>query len=215
MGWVSRSVNTRPQIAPPPACLERERRRSQVGGTLIVDDIIDIPTHEMRIRNPDGYRPKECPSCHHRILHLHDYRERVLRGDPERTHIRIARYKCVACKAVWRMLPMFVARWLWRSWRVVEAETMSRARSILRPSIPLRTAQRWLARLETSAQRLIFMIIESTFPWTKSFVNELRGEQSRSAFIQAYAIAAGSVPGARFSHPAAVVHRLGSETRLL
>ena len=70
---------------PPPtgeACLVRLRPSSQKGGTIIAEDVTDRATHEHRICNPDGYRPAFCPNCGDTTLHVHDYRERVLRAEP-------------------------------------------------------------------------------------------------------------------------------------
>ncbi len=46
---------------PPPeseACLFRLRSSTQKGGTLIAEDVTDHATHERRICDPDGYRPR-------------------------------------------------------------------------------------------------------------------------------------------------------------
>jgi hypothetical protein len=70
---------------PPPhqeACLVRLRSSSQKGGTIIAEDVTDRATHERRVCDPDGYRPPFCPNCGGRTLHVHDYRERVLRAEP-------------------------------------------------------------------------------------------------------------------------------------
>ena len=69
---------------PPPggeSCLVRMRPSTQKGGTIIAEDVTDQATHDRRICNPDGYRPTFCPTCRGRTLHVHDYRERVLRAD--------------------------------------------------------------------------------------------------------------------------------------
>jgi len=72
------------QLPPPEseACLFRLRSSTQKGGTLIAEDVTDHAAHERRICDPDGYRPAFCPRCGERRLHVHDYRERVLRAEP-------------------------------------------------------------------------------------------------------------------------------------
>jgi hypothetical protein len=108
---------------PPPepeACLVRLRPSSQKGGTIIAEDVTDLGTHERRLCDPDGYRPVFCPSCLETRLHVHDYRERVLRAEPGRPVIDIVRHECVSCEAIWQVLPIFLARNLWRTWSVVE-----------------------------------------------------------------------------------------------
>ena len=114
---------------PPPdpaACLVRPYSSSQKGGTLIAEEVMDFETHARRICTADGYRPKHCPRCGHDVLHLHQYRERLLFGDPEKPVARVVVHRCAreSCRATWRFLPLFVARRLWRSWRTVEVETV-------------------------------------------------------------------------------------------
>jgi len=72
---------------PPPegeACLVRLRPSSQKGGTIVAEDVTELATHEVRLSDPDGYRPAFCPGCRGTTLHIHDYRERVLLADPVR-----------------------------------------------------------------------------------------------------------------------------------
>jgi hypothetical protein len=107
---------------PPPdreACLVRLRASTQKGGTIIVEDVTDWATHDRRICDPDGYRPAFCPTCRGTHLHVHDYRERLLRADPDQPVVTTVRHACVACEAIWQVLPAFIARHLWRTWRVV------------------------------------------------------------------------------------------------
>jgi len=73
---------------PPPegeACLVRLRPSSQKGGTIVAEDVTELATHEVRLSDPDGYRPAFCPGCRGTTLHIHDYREkagRLFRPDP-------------------------------------------------------------------------------------------------------------------------------------
>ena len=115
-------------------CLVRLRPSSQKGGTILAEDVTDLATHDRRICDPDGYRPPFCPSCGARRLHVHDYRERVLRAEPLEPVARVVRHECVGCAAVWQVLPAFIARHLWRSWQVVER--------VLTDSRPTASAQR-------------------------------------------------------------------------
>ena len=110
----------------PPRYLERPYASSQKGGTLIAEDVIDLETHGRRLYDPDGYRPSCCPRCGHPVLHVHDYRPRVLRADPDRVVIKVVRHRCVGadCGARWLTLPLL----LWRRWVVVEATTQGRRR---------------------------------------------------------------------------------------
>jgi hypothetical protein len=93
------------------------------GGTLIAETVRDLDEHLRRLGNPDGYRPKRCPRCGHDVLHVHSYPERHPRGEPGMPPVvRVAQFMCAAdaCSATWRILPMFLARHLWRVWKTVE-----------------------------------------------------------------------------------------------
>ena len=140
---------------PEPLCLKKPYLSSQKGGTLIANDVNDIETHTKKICNPDGYRPQSCPKCKHQKLHVHDYRERSLWADPLIKTIRIIRYICVGCKATWRILPAFVARWLWRRWTVVEAHCLTQQVPPSWPPVPERTKRRWKTRLSAAASFLL------------------------------------------------------------
>jgi hypothetical protein len=50
-------------LPPPPAesCLDKPYMSSQKGGTLIAEDVVDLQSHQARLCDPDGYRPKGCP----------------------------------------------------------------------------------------------------------------------------------------------------------
>ena len=103
-------------------------------------------------------------------MHVHERRHRVFRGEtdgPPGTDILI--FRCADednCGAVWRILPAFLARNLWRRWPVVET-------SVVRPRpnrdrVPSRTRQRWRARLQTSAAVLVTLLATTGLSrWTQ------------------------------------------------
>jgi hypothetical protein len=138
---------------PPPepeACLFRLRSSTQKGGTLINEEVTDHATHERHLCDPDGYRLPFCLRCGKGPLHRHDYRERVLRAEFGKPVTRIVRLVCVSCKAIWQILPLFIARHLWRTWKVVRHALMPEARVPSDPQqwpkVPPRTVRRWRAR---------------------------------------------------------------------
>lgn len=105
-------------------CLFRLRSSTQKGGTLICEEVTDLAAHEKRICNPDGYRPESC-RCGWRRLHVHDYRDRTPRTESGKLPpIKTVRYSCEPCGARWLILPLFVARHLWRTWDVVKRTVM-------------------------------------------------------------------------------------------
>jgi hypothetical protein len=110
---------------PPPeqeACLVRLRPSSQKGGTIVVEDVVDLATHERRLCDPDGYRPKFCPNCRDRTLHVHDCRERILRAEPGHPVVSIVRHECVGCEAIWQVLPACTQR-RWRGGQRIPPDT--------------------------------------------------------------------------------------------
>ncbi len=144
---------------PPPLCLVQRCPSTQKGGTLVAEDIPDLGSHQRRLSHPDGYRPRDCGNCDHDVLHVHDYRWRVLRAEPGCPGVRIIRYICTQCGAVWRVLPRFIARCLWRTWAVVEAATRCRPPLSAAPRVPGRTARRWAARLNTCVGSLASSLV--------------------------------------------------------
>jgi len=207
---------------PPPgpeACLVRLRPSTQKGGTLIAEDVTDRATHEGRVCDPDGYRPPFCPTCGERRLHVHDYRERQLRAEPDTPVATIVRHECVACAAIWQILPAFIARHLWRTWRVV-AHTLTAeppATADLRrwPRVPPRTARRWRARWQRPAQVVGQILATSGEAVWAALARLLRPDATCADLVTAYA----RVPVPLVGHPvaavAALLYRLQPRVRLM
>lgn len=205
----------------PEACLVRLRPSSQKGGTLVAEDVTDVATHERRLRAPDGYRPKACPRCGETRLHVHDYRERILRAEPGRRVVSIVRHECVGCEALWQTLPAFIARHLWRTWRVVEqtltggvpapAETEERRW----PPVPERTQQRWQARWLRVVELLVQVLASCGEAAWAALASGLGLEPRCARLVRAYAEAKMTKPGHWLSEVAALVYRLQPKVRLM
>jgi len=143
------------------ACLSLaySAKQNQKGGTIIIEDVHDLETHQLRLADPDSYRPPKCPNCFSRKLHAHGFRERRIRGCKDISVVTIRRYLCVACKAAWQVLPTFVARCLHRTWQVVQSAMVShgalrKSGHERRVDVPYITRWRWAARLRSSAKVL-------------------------------------------------------------
>ena len=73
----------------------------------------------------------------------------MLRAEPGKPVTTIVRLLCVACQAIWQILPLFLARHLWRTWTVVrralmpDPKTSSYSERQTRPKEPARTVRRW------------------------------------------------------------------------
>lgn len=207
---------------PPPeneSCLFRLRSSTQKGGTLIVEDVTDHATHERRICDPNGYRPPFCPRCGGRLLHVHDYRERVLRAEPGKPVASIVRHECVSCEAIWQILPLFMARHLWRSWNVVRHALMpddkassSPGEPQYWPKVPPRTVRRWCARWWRPAQALAQILTTSGQAIWAALATRLRPDATCSDLVAAYGREHIGQPLAAL---AALVYRLQPKVRLM
>lgn len=86
-------------------------------------------------------------------MHVHDYRTRKPRGDGDWPPVvTTVRFRCAACRAIWLVLPSFLARHLWRVWTTVGVILGSGERR--RVSVPWQTRRRWLARADSSGRAL-------------------------------------------------------------
>lgn len=140
--------------------LDRGRPAKQKGGTLLAPEIRTLGAHEAALANPDLVRPSACLRCRVARVHVHERRGRVFRGEvkgPPGTEILI--FRCADeenCGAIWRVLPAFLARHLWRRWSVIVASVLRR--DAARHRVAPRTRQRWRARLQTSAAVLVALL---------------------------------------------------------
>ena len=209
---------------PPPegeACLVRLRPSSQKGGTIVAEDVTDLATHERRLYDPDGYRPRFCPNCGEGRLHIHDYRERVLRAEPERPVARIVRHVCVGCAAIWQILPVFIARQLWRTWQVVEHELTGakplrgQGQEHRWPPVPERTGRRWRARWLRPARFLKQVLAASGEALWVGLVRVLGSTATCADVVSAYAATTATAAGHRLEAVAALVFRLQPSVRLM
>jgi hypothetical protein len=207
-----------PRRAAPPAaeeCLVSSYpSRGVKGGTLIAESVRDVAAHEERMRRPASYRPAEC-RCGCRTLHIHGRRERKLRGSAVANGgvgtVTVMVFLCVACLATWRVLPLFLARCLWRAWDVVEGVVRGTRRTG-EPEIPARTARRWRARLAQTA-RMPGQVLATAGRQALSEVSQTVGlDGDRRSLAGAYA---ARFEGSLLAPLAALLHRLSPGVRLV
>jgi hypothetical protein len=207
---------SRDRLPPPPgeACLVRQRPSSQKGGTIIAEDVMDPTLHERRICDPDAYRPPFCPHCGERTLHVHDYRERILRAEPGAPVARVVRHECVGCAAIWQIVPAFIARCLWRTWRVVEhtliaVESPPATRQPPRwPPVPERTQRRWRARWRRPAQVLAQVLAACGHAAWAALAAGLAPAATCADLVAAYATTTATPSGQQLAAVAALIDRL-------
>jgi hypothetical protein len=214
----------RPTIGLPPpdaeSCLVQSRVSRYKGGTVINEDVVDLDSHQRRVCDPDGYRPDSCPRCRHTILHVHCYLERRPRGDVGMpVVVRIVQYICASstCGATWRVLPMFLARHLWRTWRTIERtikpEDTPEPRDA--PPIPEQTKRRWLLRLASSARLLVALFAASGVSELEDVTAGIDINATRVVFVEAYAEQTGVRLGRQLSAVATLTHQLERGMRLM
>lgn len=208
---------------PPPepeSCLVASRVSRYKGGTLIAEGVYDLDVHLHRLCTPDGYRPDRCPRCGNDVLHVHCYPERHPKGESDMPPVvRVVQYICAAaeCSATWRILPMFLARHLWRVWKTVERVALpgeAPARSEA-PPIPERTEARWRARLAATARVLVVLLAASGGLVLESVAAQVGLDASRAEFVHVYAEHTDVHLGARLAAVAALAHRLERGIRLM
>ena len=196
----------------PEACLERAYSSSQKGGTIIAEEVQDLQTHEQYLEDPDRYRPQSCRRCGAKV-HVHDLRPRLLLADPARA-TEVMRFRCADrenCGAAWEIVPGFLARHLWRSWRTV-------ARALEQPErseVPKRTRCRWQARLARSARQLIAVLTTATEKTWWALAAAAGLDASRFDLVADYRARIQPERGRCFAQLAGLVHRLAPGVRLM
>ena len=146
-----------PVPLPAEACLETPYPSSQKGGTLIHAGVVDLQEHERNLSAPDSYRPSCCATCQGQVLHLHDRRERKLKGEDGLVLITtVLRYRCMnsQCQARWQVLPQLIPRHLHYCWQSIE-DALRPPQEAKPAKVPKTTKQRWTRRLRCSALRLL------------------------------------------------------------
>jgi hypothetical protein len=94
-------------------------------------------------------------------MHVHDYRTRKPRGDESLPpSIDVLRFRCFACEAVWLVLPVFLARHLWRAWTTVGVILGAGPRRSVK--VPPRTQRRWHERLTTAGRKLVSVLVTAS-----------------------------------------------------
>jgi hypothetical protein len=190
---------------------------------VIAEQVLDIAAHE-RLLGSGGYRPAGCIRCGG-PMHIHEYRERVLAGDPAQS-TEIALFRCAdrqRCGAVMRVLPAFIARRLWRTWTTVEQATLQdnseaeeRARSEV---VPERTRRRWQARLAASAAAIVVVlaVAAGAVPFLREVISRVGLDGTRAELVVEYVRSTTRQldPGEKLAAVSAVVHRLAPGMRLM
>jgi hypothetical protein len=121
------------------------------------------------------------------------------------------------CNATWRMLPIFLARHLWRVWKTVERVALPSGAPPPRamPPVPERTRSRWRARLAATARVLVVLFAASGGLALEAIAARVGLDASRAELVDAYAELADVAPGARLAAVAALAHRLERGIRLM
>jgi hypothetical protein len=194
-------------------------KENQKGGTLIAEDVLARHSHQLRLCDPDGYRPSSCQTCYGRRLHAHSFRERKTRGEPESAVERVRRYQCADCKAVWTVLPAFLARHLHRSWETVQAAlvkdgVLEGTGNEQRVLVPASTRRRWAYRLRSGARSLI-QVLAGVGARIASVLEKLSGECSRLELVEELVRQGLLRAGYKLAELSAWIHRAVPGVRLM
>lgn len=214
---------------PPPDSiryLDTSRRSRFKGGTLIAEDVRDLAEHRERLADPDRYRPKRCARCGHDRLHVHSRPERHPLGEPSLPpSLVVLQFLCAAkaCRATWRILPVFLARHLWHSWTPVEQSVRPVAPSPAgaapprssAPKIAPRTQARWTSRLASSARVVVAVLAASAGAVLEALAKQVGLLGTRGELVDAYAAATAPSAGWVLASLAAIIHRLERGIRLM
>jgi hypothetical protein len=205
--------------SPPPeaeVCLCRRYPSSQKGGTLVVAGVIDFEDHNRRLES-GRYRPASCPRCGG-FLQVHGRRRRVLLADPIGS-TEVARFRCSerACRAVWQVLPEFIARHLWRAWRTVERVLLGSPSpaDASTDSVPRWTVRRWRKRAASSARAVIAVLETAALEKFKSLMNALGPEPTRLKLIATHSTHSHARVGDRLAELAEQIHLFGPGARIM
>lgn len=202
-----------------PVCLKSpySAKPGQKGGTLIAETVGGIEEHH-RLLESDGYRPEGCPLCH-RFLHILDLRGRKLRDQPNCPEVSICRYRCRPCRAVWQVLPGFLARHLHRTWGAVQsalvaAGALARTGSEWRVTHKPSTLRRWIGRLDSSALVLV-QALAATGSEVEAVLSDLGAWCTRAELVEALARAGSVAKERKLEKLACRIHRLVPGVRLM
>lgn len=229
------------RLAPqqPAACLIQSRKSTCKGGTVIAGGVWSLAEHRKLVAGAaGGYRQcmHGCPTCGGLGLHVHDYRERKVLAAMMRVVVTVVRFVCVdpRCRATWQVLPAFLARHLWWTWRTVEQETAEALPSVgeqrEQTSLPEMTAsdgtrtqrvaspqtrRRWLARLRASPAQLVQLMKRRGGTVMASVVRSLQDASCRGELVERFAQRMGIGSGRRYAVVAALVDDLERGVRLM
>ncbi len=201
-----------------PVCLTTPySAKTQKGGTLIAEEVHGIDEHR-RLLESGGYRPEGCLLCG-RFLHVLDQRPRKLRDQPDSPEELICRYRCRPCRAVWQVLPGFIARYLHRTWAavqsaVVAAGALERTGSERRVTRKPSTLRRWLGRLASSALVLTQALVGAGEA-VQAALEQLGAWCTRGELVEALAGGGLVDKQLKLEHLACWIHRLVPGLRLM
>jgi hypothetical protein len=130
---------------------------------LLAERMRTLEEHQRALADADQLRPHPCPTCRTGRMHVHEYRIRKPRGDESLPPaITVLRFRCSACTAVWLVLPVFLARHLWRVWTTVGVILGGEPRRGV--VVPRQTRLRWKERLTTAGRKLTSVLATAGEP---------------------------------------------------
>ncbi len=201
-----------------PVCLSTpySSKPGQRGGTQIAEEVLDLETHRRWMGFINYYRPEQCGSCGSERLHGHGCRSRELKmGDDWVITEDVRRFQCAGCGGIWQILPAVIARYLHRTWDVVQSAA-ERACALTKASkghartLPRRTIARWLWRLALSA-----LVVAQALAVTNVATAVEAAADTRGAFVDALTASGAVSAEHKLAHVAEWIHRVVPGVRLM
>jgi hypothetical protein len=129
----------------------------------------------------------------------------------------ILQFRCAECSATWRVLPSFLPRHLWHTWKAVERAVVEPPSppTSRTPPIARRTEQRWLSRLLSAARLLVALLAASGGAVLETVAKNVGLLGTRAELVVAFAIVTSPPGGERLASLGALVHRLERGLRLM
>jgi hypothetical protein len=128
--------------------------------------------------------------------------------------VRLVRFACSECGAVWRVVPKFICARLRATWKTVQ-RAVGDASERRATRVPTRTAQRWRARFASSARFLVVLLACSIGTWAERTAIAAGLNGTHADLLASFSAETGCSGHYAFAELATVLGRLHPGTCLM
>lgn len=139
--------------------------------TTILPNVLSLLQHIDTLRKePESYRPKRCPGCHHAIVWCHGRYTRKADTNGTLNPVPILRFYCPECDSTCSVLPECMPPRSWYLWKVRQIVFLlllagnSVGRTVTESGVRRQTVQRWWCRFQDSFLDYAFHL-RNHIPW--------------------------------------------------